>query len=379
MSLSRKHAFPLSLSVLFLALAQPAHSSSQPEVSISTVAAPLAAERQLPLAWGEGSEARLQPVASAWQLVARLQFLAAASHVGTARRDSGVNRTGPLSWTVTSGGTQVLDSNTGAVASIPALTSAEVRPRDILYDKQSGTVWIYGEGLYRYTLASRLLEKLQPSGESWSYIRKVARGQAGLWVAAGSGIYLLDAADGALKSIYRPATAGARVINMAAGDRDAWFATADGRVIHAGTPAPGRFVLTTSAVLPGAAAELAVAGQTAWLLLSDRHGDYYKLAFIDERRDRLGIMPGKYFLLAEQNGRLTAGAYAMAFRIDPENKTLTPVKTSEAGLLAQAVRTTSVLYAGSSYDVRDGCEVVEHGQPDISKGWTTAMGEPLFR
>jgi hypothetical protein len=386
MSISRKHASPFIrsvLPVLFLALAHPALGTPQVAGASASTSGPMAAERQIPLAWSKADQVQLQAVASAWQPVARVKFLSAASGPAETRQDNMI-RTGALSWNVTPAGTQVLDNRTGSTATIPGLTSNEVRPRDMVYDKQTGTVWFYGDNLYRYQFASHILEQMRLSVENWQVIRKAAMGQAGMWLAAGNGIYLLDAADGALKRVQHPLLAGKQFINVASGEREAWFATADARLVRIGLHAPGmpasaRFGLAVSAAMPGAPAELVAAGQTVWMLLSEKHGDYYKLAFVDERQERLGMMQGKYFSLSEKEGQLTASAYAMLFRIDPANKTATPVKPVEAGLLAHSARNESVLYAGLSYGYKDGCEVVEHGQPDISKGWTTAMGDPVFR
>ncbi len=364
------------LPALFLAL--PAHATPAADANPGAAAAPLKAERQIPLTWSKAGDVQLQTIATSWQPVARVQFAPAAGS-GAARQEAAMMRTGPLSWVVTPAGTQVLDNRTGSSASIPELTSNKVRPRDIVYDKQAGIVWFYGENLYRYQIVSHTLEQLRLSSANWQVIRKVSRGQAGLWLAAGNGIYLLDAADGTLKELRHPALAGAQLINLATGDRDAWFATADARLVRVGIATSGRFGLTVSAALPGVPADMVVAGQSVWLLMAGKHGDHYQLAYVGERPDQLAIMPGKYYGLAEKDGQLMASAYAALFRIDPANKTVVAIRPGEVGLLANAIRNESVLYAGLSYSYKDGCEIVEHAQLDISKGWTTAMGDSTFK
>lgn len=379
MRISRKHVSRFCSALLpGLLLALPAHATPAADGIPGGTSAPMKAERQLSLTWTKAGDVQFQAIATTWQPVARVQFMPAASG-GAARQEQAMSRTGPLSWVVASSGTQVLDNRTGSSASIPELTSNEVRPRDIVYDKQAGIVWFYGENLYRYQIVSHTLEQLNLSGETWHVIRKVSRGQAGLWLAAGNGIYLLDAADGALKKIRHPAVDGAHMINMATSDRDTWFVTADARLIRLGMAGSDRFGLTASGALPGVPADMAVAGRTVWLLMGGKHGDYYQLAYVGERPDQLGVMPGKYFGLADKDGQLTASAYATTFRIDTVNKTIVAIRPGEAGLLTNAIRNESVLYVGLSYSYKDGCEIVEHAQLDISKGWATAMGDPVFK
>jgi hypothetical protein len=143
--------------------------------------------------------------------------------------------------------------------------------------------------------------------------------------------------------------------------------------------APDQIEFTMSAKLPGTPAEIFVAGQKVWMLLSSHHGDHYKLAFADKALNQISVISGKYFSLSELDGQLTASAYSTLYRIDPIHQTMTTLKPTEAGLLARANHNDSVLFLGSSYTYKDGCEIVEHGKIDISKGWIDALSDFIFK
>lgn len=347
----------------------------------ASVAEPIVVDKKLPLALGKGGDAQWRAVPMAWRPVAVLKFESPSeSRAGGApNRNAEPVRTGPLAWRVTPDGTQVTDGRTGLSASIAGLTAREIRPRDMAYSERQGTVWFYGETLFRYQIASRTLERLQPMGEEFHAIRKAVSGPSGLWLATGNGIFLLDDAGAALKKITNAGADGVGFSHAAATDKEAWFATAEARLVRIEAHARGQLGISMSAPLPGAVAELTVSGQQLWLLLSDKHGDYYKLAFVDKGLNQASVLQGKYFSLSEKDGLLAASAYSTSFRIDPGAMTITRIQPAEAGLLARAARKDSVLYAGSSYGYKDGCEVVEHGQIDISKGWINALSDPVFR
>lgn len=345
-------------------------------------ATPITIEKTFALALSANSSALPEAVPMSWQPVATLEFdsLADRAVTGSATsQNSEPVRTGFLAWRVSPEGTQVKDVRTGQSASISNLTSSDVRPRSIVYDERLGTVWFYGETLYRYRMASRTLERLQLHGEAFRAIRKAVNGPSGLWLAAGNGIFVLDKNSVSLKKIRNAGADGASIINAAATGKEIWFATAGARLVRITDNAPDQPLVAISARLPGDTAEMIIASSTLWVLLSDKHGDHYKVAYVDQDRKQVSVITGKYFSLGEDNGQITASAYDTVFHIDPVARTIARLKISETGLLARAARRESVLFAGSSYGYKDNCEIVEHGQVDISKGWVNALNDPMFR
>jgi hypothetical protein len=369
-----QHATSLLCAVLAIAALAPNARAAASDTSLPA-GQPRAITKQLTLPWSKLKPVQLQTIAAAWHAVARAEFTSAPV---SERYTANAVRTGPLAWVIAADGALLLDTRTGERARIPALNSNEVRPQELAYDSASGSVWLYGAGLYRYRIASRILEKFTLSAEAGPALRKIAYTQGLLWLATEHGIYVLDTTDGSLQALQHPALAGASIAKLAAREREAWLAASDSRLFRVSLGAPGQPTLMSGTRLPGVPAQIALSGQSLWLLLEDRHGDHYTLAVAGAQPDKLGIFPGKYYSLSERDGRLTVGAYGMSYRIDPLAYTLAPVKAQESGALAQAMRKTSLLYAGFSYDYKDGCEVVEHGQPDLSKGWFSAMGDAIL-
>jgi hypothetical protein len=376
MEIRRQYA----LSLLFVLALAPHSAFGMPADGLdATPGRPLAAGRHLAVNWSQPSETQLQPVAADWRQVASVHLSAAADRHDTGHLPGDGVRTGPLSWSITAEGTVLTDTRNGLRAHVPELSSNNVRPRDLVYDPSSATVWLYGGQLYRYRLERHTLERLALGKDGWQTLRKIALGRSGLWLAAGDGIYLLDAADGRLKRALLPGVQGVGMVNLTAAGKDVWFATSDARLVHVYANAEGRHLAANSPALPGIPAEMAVAGNSLWLLMAGRHGDYYLLGSLAGDHHRLDLFPGRYYTLSSRHRQVVASAYSMTYTIDPAANTVTPAKLTATDALLRAARNTAVLYAGSSYDVRDGCEVVEHAQLDISKGWTTAMGEPAPR
>ena len=115
---------------------------------------------------------------------------------------------------------------------------------------------------------------------------------------------------------------------------------------------------------------MVVARNTLWLLMSNHHGDDYKLAFIDASEDQLNVLDGKYYSLRNEDGHILARNYSTLFEIDPATKTITRFNLDEENLLARSRRDSAVIFLGSSYIYKDGCEIVERGRFDLSKGWS---------
>lgn len=390
---------PLALSLVFTSVGNCTVMSNADEVdhgnpgtasirssglgSAGNSAEPIVVDKKFPLALGKSSIARLQAVKMSWLPVDTLQFESPGNeHAGRAHINQNHEpiHTGYLTWLVSPNGTQVLDNNTGKRSNIPTLTSSAVRPRDIVYNERLGTVWFYGETVYRYRIADHVLQRLQLAEEYFHAIRKVVVGSSGLWLATEKGVFLLDEKGATLKKISQTGADGANFINAAATDKEAWFVTAGARLLRIENRAPDQFDVAMSAKLPGVPAEIVIANQkTLWLLLSGNHGDHYKLAFVDKDLNRVDVITGKYFSLSEKDGQLMASTYSTLFRIDPSGKTITKLNLTEAGMLARAARNESVLFIGSSYAYRDNCEIVEHAQIDISKGWINALSDMIFR
>jgi len=325
-------------------------------------------ERQALLELGPAKVAELQTETASWQPVAEVIFVPAARQ--TKGNERGV-RTGTLSWRITKAGAVVQDNRTGALAHLPELTSAIVRPREVLYDSRTRTVWLYGAGLYRYRLGGHQIEHLQPAGASWPVIRKIAQSAAGLWLVTSSSVFLLDGVDGTLKKLQDSALARQHFSNLTAVGEMAWVVTAEGHLARMTVLSPHQIALEISCKrLPGNSAELTAVGRNLWLLLAERRGEHYQLAVVEQDSPMISLMAGHYDSLTAKGGQLIAGTGAEKFRIDTVAKTATPIRGVSGGLL-QAQRRGVILFIGPSYGNRKGSDIVERRQPDFAGKWTT--------
>jgi hypothetical protein len=350
-------------------------SAVPPAIAIADPAEPIRITTQTSLALSRTTAAQLLPVQKSWQPLSPLRLESSPStHESAAPGNDSMREwisTGDLSWLVTPDGTRLRDHATGQQFYTTALTSSNVRPSDIVYSQRLGAVWFYGDALYRYRIDSHALERLQPATTTIETIRKAVLSPSGLWLAAGNGIFVLDEAGTALQKITYGQLGRSSVVNAVAAGNDIWFATAEPRLIRIAPQASGQLgVAASTTPLPGPVAEMVVAKNSLWLLMSNRHGDSYKLAYIETGNDRLNVLDGKYYSLRSEEGHLLARNYSTLFEIDPVAKTITRYNPDEAHLLARSKRDSAILFLGSSYVYKDGCEIVEHGRFDLSKGWS---------
>ncbi|HEY6094570.1 MAG TPA: hypothetical protein VIU93_06415 [Gallionellaceae bacterium] len=336
-----------------------------------------AARIQFQAALGLKTEAaQLRPVHISWQQVQAVQLQAGAMTDRSSCGETPV-KAGRLTWRVAEDGIYVSDPVAGQYAHLPNLSSANIRPREIVYDEKRGEVWLYGEGLYRYRSDNRLLEKLQMAGYSFGRIRKLIPGEYGLWLVAERGIFLLDEQEGTLTEIVSGYLHGQEWVNAAAGLDGVWLASSDSRLSYVGYR-PGQVLAATTSVLPGVVAEMTSAGNKLWLLLGKRNGGDYRLAFVAPHEERLNVLEGKYFALQQDRGALLARSYATLFRINPETLNVVRIDLDDQYLLSQTLRNSRVSFIGSSYVYKDGCEIVEHGRFDLSKGWHGPTGMAIL-
>lgn len=329
-------------------------------------------DKKLPLVFDQYGTTQAKPLAMSWQTLAKLQFNTSNETLaGAGSLAPKAITTGFLTWKITPSGTRVFNSQIGKYAEIPALTSTTVRPRDLVFDQRNGIVWFYGTTVYRYRIANQTIEKLQLPSVTLQSIRKAVIAPTGLWLATEDGVFLLDKSGTTLQKIEHSKLNDLRFINIAASDSDIWLVSDKAQLIRLAYRASNHIELAISSQLAGAIpAEIFIANRTVWMLLSNRHGEDYKLGFLDTASQQLQIFSGKYFSLREEaNDQLMASTYSTTFRIDPVRRTLTKLPLAESAMLADAIRNAAVLFVGASYGYKDNCEIVERGKLDISKGW----------
>ena len=356
----------LGLCALHTANALPAAPPAA--AALAAPAEPLRIAGQYTLALPRPSAAKLQTIQTDWRTLA-LQDMAGAPQASAGAAREWIT-TGGLSWRITPEGTQLVEQATGRQFRSAALTTSNVRSSDILYSARQGIVWFYGDALYRYRISSRTLERLQPANTAIANIRRAVLDPSGLWLAADSGVFLLDA-EMKLKQIMPDGGSHGGAANLVAGDDGVWFATAEARLVHVTLHAANKLEIAVSTKqLPGVAAEMVAAKNGVWMLLGSHHGSDYQLAFVEAGSDRLNVLDGKYYSLRNEDGRLLARNYSTLFEIDPAARTITRFSVDEEHLLERARRASAILFLGSSYVYKDGCEIVEHGRFDLSKGWS---------
>ena len=275
-----------------------------------------------------------------------------------------------LTWSVTPTGTRVSERHGKREVFIAALTSRVVRPQALVSDATHGNVWLYGEALYRYRAASGELVRYLPSNVVLGAIREVVTDASGVWLATENGIYLFDESKEQFSAIHHPLLSGQRFVQAVAVDGAAWFAQEPSRLIRLTRAQSGTVQVVASRRLPlGVAAELLAVNQIVWILTSRENGEYYELAFVPSKREILQRVSGKFFSLSEQQDRLLASTHRTLHVFDPRAGTVAVFGVNASRALHRSMSTGQVLFVGSSYGVKDNCEVVEHRRVDISKGW----------
>jgi len=343
-------------------------------VEIGKVSGVIQSESSAQLTFTRLPEAGLQVVPGAWETVATLHSENALPE--TSRRAA--IATGAISWLVSPDGTHLFDHASGQWSHAASPSSRSVRPREVVYQPVLDSVWFYGDGLYRYRTASHRFEQFHPAADATGTIHKMVVTASGLWIAADKGIFLFDEKGTVLKKLVQPQSADTKFINAVAADNDIWFASAELTLLHITTLHAGRLVAERSNTLPfGTLAEMSAAGDSLWLLLGKQYGADYKLAFLQAGKAGLNILPGKYHSLQSSGSRLLARHYSTLFEVHPDSNTMTQIDLDEKNLLTQAARNSQILFVGLSYNYKDGCEIVERGRFDISKGWMRAT--PLVR
>lgn len=277
-----------------------------------------------------------------------------------------------LTWSVTPTGTRVSERNGKQEAFIAALTSHVVRPQAIISDAARGNLWLYGEALYRYRAASGELVRFDAANKAFGAIREIVSDTSGVWLATDNGIYFFDESKEQFSAIQHALLNGQRFVQAVAADGAVWFMQEPSRLIRLTRTASGAVQIAASRRLPlGVAAELIAVNQTVWMLASRENGEYYELAFISPQREGLQRVSGKFYSLREQQGRLFASTHRTLHVFDPRAGTVAVLDVDTSRALQRSLGSGQVLFVGSSYGMKDNCEIVEHRRVDISKGWMT--------
>ncbi len=323
-------------------------------------------ESSAPLTFTRLPDARMQGIPGIWETVSPLL----AENALPDSSSQAAIATGAVSWLISPDGTHLLDHASGQWLHAASPSSLHVRPREFVYQPTLNAVWFYGDGLYRYRAASHALERFQPAADATGTIHKMVATASGIWIAADNGVFLFDEKGTALKKVVLSKSAEAKYINAVAADNDIWFASSELKLLHITATSVARLDAESSNALPfGALAEMSAVGRSLWLLLSKQHGADYKLGILNAGQSGLNILPGKYHSLQGGGDRLLARHYSTLFEIYPGSNTMTQIDLDEKDLLAQSARNSQVLFVGLSYNYKDGCEIVERGRFDISKGW----------
>ncbi len=334
---------------------------------------PVQVERRLPLALSPVATVAIAAVSTSKESLARLRLekpARSSDAFGHPGFGSTLTSAGNLTWSVAPNGTRVVDLGTGLSAFTAALRSDTVRPDAIAEDHDRGTVWFYGEDLYRYRIASGELHRFKLASGSFKDIRKVLPASSGLWLATESGVFLFDDAKETFKALRHSLTGvGARFTQAVAQGGAVWLASDAPRLLRISRTSEDRAEVAVSDRLPGTPAKMVVANDELWLLLGGNHGDSYRLAYTEFGANRLEVIAGGYHALRQEGGRLYASVYETVYALDPAGKTMTVHASDTAQMLKRAIARRVVLFAGSSYRFKDGSEVVEYQPFDISKGW----------
>lgn len=277
-----------------------------------------------------------------------------------------------LGWSVSPTGTRVTVGQGRREVFVSGLTSKTVRPQAIVADAARGAVWLYGDDLYRYRAASGELVRFRPLADRFGSIREVVADASGVWLATDNGVYLFDDAKEQFSVIDHPLLAGQRIVQAVAADGAVWFAAQPSRLFKLTRSDAGRVQMQASQRLPlGVAAEMLSVHGTLWLLSSRENGEHYELAYVAPGGERLVRVAGKYYSLRALDGQLLATARRDVHVFDAAGVSVAALDFDSSRALRQTLHAGKVLFIGTSYAVKDNCEVVEHRRVDVSKGWTT--------
>lgn len=275
-----------------------------------------------------------------------------------------------LTWSVTPTGARVFERNGKRETFVAALTSRVVRPQAVVSDTTRGNVWLYGEALYRYRVASGELVRFDAANKALGIIREIVVDASGVWLATENGVYLFDESKEQFNAIQHPLLIGQRFVQAVAVDGAVWVAQEPSRLIRLTRTPSGTVQVAASRRLPlGVTVELLAVNQAVWMLSSRENGEYYELAFMTPQGERLQRVSGKFYSLREQQGRLLATTHRTLHVFDPLAGTVAVFGVDATRALHRSLGSGQVLFAGSSYGMKDNCEVVEHRRVDISKGW----------
>lgn len=386
------HSFFIAAAMMFAALAYSAVLATTPVAAVKpsesggksagtkvaeNTPVPIVLDSRLSLNFAHDSKSGLQRLPLSWLFLATVNFAPADANLKPAtpiNQASDEIRTGSLSWHIGGSGTRVVDSATGMAANIEALTSADVRAKEVVFNERLGIVWFYGQSIYRYRMQTHELARMQPDTSDLLTIRKMVAGPGGLWLADTNGIFQLDESGATLSKVVHSGVEGENIINVVVADQTVWFVTSASKLVRLRSIERNQVdIAVSTAISAGMPAEIVNMKQNLWMLLSNKQGEFYKLAYLDKGGDTLDVITGKYFSLSDSGGQLMASAYATSFKIDPVQHTMTRLGLVIPGTLERAAKQDSVLFIGASYAYKDNCEIVEHGVIDISKGWVQAL------
>jgi hypothetical protein len=326
---------------------------------------------------GATSAARPVPVAGTLALGFQLTRDATLARLATdrtpvARLDFNNATPSSLSWSVSPTGTHVTAGQGGRAIFVGGLTSQMVRPQAVVVDAARGAVWLYGDDLYRYRAASGELVRFHPAAGMFGSIREVVADASGVWLATDKGVYLFDDAKEQFSGIDHPLLAGQRIVQLVAADGAVWFAAQPSRLFKLTRGDAGRVQIQASQRLPlGVTAEMLSVQGTLWLMSSRENGEHYELAYVAPGSERLVRVAGKYYSLRALDGQLLAAARRYMHVFDAAGVSVSALDFDSSRALRQTLHAGKALFIGTSYAVKDNCEVVEHRRVDVSKGWTT--------
>lgn len=338
----------------------PSGESGAPPAAPGAVPAtrPVPVAGTLALGFQHTREAALARLATERTPVARLDFRNASPS--------------SLSWSVTPAGTRVTAGQDRREVMVSGLTSRTLRPQAMVVDEARGAVWLYGDHLYRYRAASGELVRFRPVAGMFASIREVVADASGVWLATDKGVYLFDDAEEQFSVIDHPLLAGQRIVQAVAADSAVWFAAQPSRLFKLTRSGAGHVQIQASQPLPlGVAAEMLSLHGTLWLMSSRENGEHYELAYVAPGSGNLVRIAGKYYSLRALDGQLLAAARRHVHVFDAAGVGVSALDFDSSRALRQTLQAGRVLFIGTSYAVKDNCEVVEHRRVDVSKGWTT--------
>lgn len=285
-------------------------------------------------------------------------------------------------WLLTPGGLKVFDSATQRWSFTTAVTTEDVRPRDMLLDEAGDSLWLYGRSLYQYRLRTHELLRYRTPGKPFTVIRKIAATRNSMWLATDRGAFFLDKQRMKLQQLRTEGSAGSVTLTQVAvnPDGEAWFAAADSRLLHVRHNAGGKLTVEQSKTLSSVPpVELVARNDGLWMLVSRDNGKSYVLAKLASATADARLLTGSdtLYSLRESGGTLFASAYDSLYLIDTAQNRLQELNADVATLGNMALG-KRILFTGASYVQSSSTASVSRSVVDLSKGWQQPMAALAF-